>query len=183
MKFSTSALSTLAFVATTTVPGVSAGLRGATRTGTSIDIENTSIPAIKEPTEGKTTRQLNISSGNTNWEDCLEALAEADTTKDSQLDKEEYLTFLKTMGPPGEGFLENVEVLEDLPQSMKANFFALAYRCAGANPDGCPDEPAVSFVGDNSQYQVCASTNASISHYLSEEGSDEQSEEQDSPTA
>ena len=109
---------------------------------------------------------------------CYDALYLADLNKDSQVDPNEFVTFVQLLGPPG--FLADAETFDDLPLIMQSNFIILACLCLqipGSSSQCCTTNPHIDNTGtwpgqvptppqEQYLYQVCFLTGTSIDRVM-----------------
>jgi hypothetical protein len=104
-------------------------------------IKNSASQTIHPLEPNKITTSTTEVQGFVDTTRCYDSLFTADANFDDKVDREEYVTFLKSESPPA--FLEGVTRFEDLTLDLQSNFIAIACRCKfNGGGDTC-------CVGDN----------------------------------
>ena len=105
---------------------------------------------------------------------CYENMLEVDVDENYKLDKDEYVEFVKLMGP--ENFLSGVDDFPDLPLPFQSTFYPLSCLCPDSAKNNCCDNMIEIFGADeanpdhatkNDLYLICSLTRLAINRYLS----------------
>lgn len=105
---------------------------------------------------------------------CYKNMLEVDVDENYKLDKDEYVEFVKLMGP--ENFLSGVSDFPDLPLPLQSTFYPLSCLCPDSAKTNCCDNTIEIFGADeanpdqatkNDLYLICSLTRLAINRYLS----------------